>query len=261
MIGHEELRDMIGARNYLDPEEIVQLDAHMQDCHACRLLAEEYAHQDIFLQSLRLPEPAPQLRHGIFRRIDRRKASGGRARLPAISLVPVLALVLAGSALLVHGGSSQHTAQGPGSRRFGSQSNGAASQGIGRLRMSPSAAPAGVDSASQQRASSKTHTSITGPVFIHTFTGSGRSQWLRLSGGIYKIDERNRPPGCVTSLVLVARNDYHVVQINPNYVRHVPHFHKGSTAWTWYSAHLVAGWYGIEGSAAVGCRWSARIGR
>lgn len=132
---HQPWIHMLGMHADLSDAERASLDAHLQTCHECRAIGDEYAQQDTFLRALRVPEPSPALRRRVLEEVGEvqsiRPHGTWWQSLSGVPAAAVLAAVLVAAVLLPnHGGgihlpgamSSQvgapaHVRHGPGPRR------------------------------------------------------------------------------------------------------------------------------------------------
>lgn len=70
-MNHETFRHLLAVRDFLSPAEAARLEAHLEECAACREEAALYARQDLDLRSLTFPDPPPSVRSGVWGRLSR----------------------------------------------------------------------------------------------------------------------------------------------------------------------------------------------
>lgn len=95
-------------------------------------------------------------------------------------------------------------------------------------------------------------------LFLGEWTGPSHSHWFHLKGGVYRVEERNQPLGCVRVVTLVTSKGRKIVALRPNDGPAVTDF-KGGATWSGYVTYVGAGTYRIAGSAARSCRWWVRV--
>lgn len=98
-MNHRTFLDLLAVRDFLSPPEATQLDAHVQECAACRQEAQLYTQQDAGLRALAFPDPPSSVRAGVWQRIEQPRRPFAWLRQPfglliaSTSLLLVVALV------------------------------------------------------------------------------------------------------------------------------------------------------------------------
>jgi hypothetical protein len=72
MTFHASFQRLLAASHDLSPGERGRLQHHLERCARCRLLANEYCRQDVFLRAVPAMEPAPMFQRAVFGRIAAR---------------------------------------------------------------------------------------------------------------------------------------------------------------------------------------------
>lgn len=94
MTDHDLVRDTLAMREGLSSEDEDRLATHLASCAPCRELEAEYARQDAFLRSLRLPQPPVTFEAGVLGAVHRHAVRYGRPWRHLAGVLTAAALVV-----------------------------------------------------------------------------------------------------------------------------------------------------------------------